>query len=70
MDWRVTNLLTVIEQFTYLIFIKSLDDKQLQSEAEANILVVEPKITFKGKTDQYKNRFNYEDFRWSTFKEF
>ncbi|WP_408065622.1 type I restriction-modification system subunit M N-terminal domain-containing protein [Schnuerera ultunensis] len=34
----VTNPLTVIEQFTYLIFIKSLDDKQIQSEAEANLL--------------------------------
>ena len=66
----VTNPLTVIEQFTYLIFIKSLDDKQLQSEAEANILGVEPKITFKGKSDKYKNRFNYEDLRWHNFKEF
>lgn len=26
----ITNPLTVIEQFTYLIFIKSLDDKQLK----------------------------------------
>lgn len=25
----ITNPLTVIEQFTYLLFIKSLDDKQL-----------------------------------------
>jgi len=42
----VTNPLTVIEQFTYLIFIKSLDDKQLQSETEANLLGLEPKIVF------------------------
>lgn len=42
----VTNPLTVIEQFTYLIFIKSLDDKQLQSEAEASILGLNPKIIF------------------------
>lgn len=66
----VTNPLTVIEQFTYLIFIKSLDDKQIQSEAEANLLGLEPKITFKGKNDKYKNRFDYEDLRWHNFKEF
>lgn len=66
----VTNPLTVIEQFTYLIFIKSLDDNQLQSEAEANILGVKAKITFKGKSVKYKNRFDYEDLRWHNFKEF
>ena len=57
----VTNPLTVIEQFTYLIFIKSLDDKQLQSEAEANILGIEPNIIF-GK--------DHQDLRWHNFKEF
>ena len=57
----VTNPLTVIEQFTYLIFIKSLDDKQLQSEAEAKLLGVEPKIIFDKE---------HEDLRWHNFKEF
>jgi type I restriction enzyme M protein len=57
----ITNPLTVIEQFTYLIFIKSLDDKQLQSEAEANLLGVEAKIIF----DK-----DHEDLRWHNFKEF
>lgn len=66
----VTNPLTVIEQFTYLIFIKSLDDKQIESEANANILGLEPKIIFKGKNDKYKNKFDYEDLRWHNFKEF
>lgn len=66
----VTNPLTVIEQFTYLIFIKSLDDKQLQSEAESNILGLEAKITFKGGNEKYKNKFDYEDLRWHNFKEF
>jgi len=66
----VTNPLTVIEQFTYLIFIKSLDDKQLQSEAEANILGLDPKIIFKGKDNKYKDKFDYEDLRWHNFKEF
>ena len=31
----ITNPLSVIEQFTYLIFIKLLDDKQLRSERDA-----------------------------------
>lgn len=55
------NPLTVIEQFTYLIFMKSLDDKQLQSEAEANIIDVQPKIVFDS---------DHEDLRWHNFKEF
>lgn len=57
----VTNPLTVIEQFTYLIFIKSLDDKQLQREAEANLLGIEPVVIF----DE-----PHEDLRWHHFKEF
>lgn len=57
----ITNPLTVIEQFTYLIFIKSLDDKQLQSEKEANLLGVEPKIIFDSE---------HENLRWHNFKEF
>ena len=43
----ITNPLSVIEQFTYLIFIKSLDDKQIREEMDANILGIEPKIIFK-----------------------
>ena len=66
----VTNPLTVIEQFTYLIFIKSLDDKQIESEANANLLGIDPKIIFKGLNDKYKNRFDYEELRWHNFKEF
>ena len=57
----ITNPLTVIEQFTYLLFIKSLDDKQLNSEKEANILGIKPKVIF-GKDN--------EELRWSNFKHF
>ena len=57
----ITNPLTVIEQFTYLIFIKSLDDKQLRSEKEAELLGIEPKIIF--------DKDN-EELRWSNFKHF
>ncbi|MBD0824427.1 type I restriction-modification system subunit M [Aestuariibaculum marinum] len=34
----ISNPLTVIEQFTYLIFLKRLDDIQLTKEKEANLL--------------------------------
>lgn len=34
----ISNPLTVIEQFTYLIFIKQLDDKQTRMEKEASLL--------------------------------
>ena len=57
----ITNPLSVIEQFTYLIFIKSLDDKQIREEMDANILGIEPKIIF--------NK-NQQNLRWSHFKEF
>lgn len=36
----ISNPLTVIEQFTYLIFIKQLDDKQTVNEKKANLLGV------------------------------
>ena len=57
----ITNPLSVIEQFTYLIFIKSLDDKQIREEMDANILGIEPKIIFNE---------NQQNLRWSHFKEF
>ena len=33
----VTNPLTVIEQLTYLMFIRSLDEKELETEAFENM---------------------------------
>ena len=57
----ITNPLSVIEQFTYLIFIKSLDYKQIREEMDANILGIEPKIIFNE---------NQQNLRWSHFKEF
>lgn len=34
----ISNPLTVIEQFTYLIFLKQLDDKQILIEKEISLL--------------------------------
>mgnify|MGYP001018097282 FL=1 len=56
----ITNPLSVIEQFTYLIFIKLLDDKQLRSERDAILLGIEPKKFF---NEEQQN------LRWSNFKE-
>ncbi len=56
----ITNPLTVIEQFTYLLFIKDLDDKQNELEENAAILGLEARKIF---SDQQ------QDFRWKNFKQ-
>lgn len=42
----ITNPLSVIEQFTYLIFMKRLDTKQLEAETSAELLGIEPERIF------------------------
>src|SRR5690606_11384173 len=57
----ISNPLTVIEQFTYLIFLKQLDDRQTLIDKEKSLL---------GKTlkkDIYTPEQN--QLRWSYFKE-
>lgn len=57
----ISNPLTVIEQFTYLIFLKQLDDKQI---------LIEREITHLGgthKTPIYTEKQN--ELRWSFFKQ-
>ncbi|MDF7800713.1 class I SAM-dependent DNA methyltransferase [Pontiellaceae bacterium B1224] len=56
----VTNPLTVIEQFTYLLFIKGLDDRQNDLEANAQLLGIEAESIF-GPEQQ--------ELRWSHFKQ-
>lgn len=55
----ITNPLEVIEQFTYLLFIKQLDDIETIKENESNFLGV-----------PYKGIFSQEHqkYRWSKFK--
>lgn len=50
----------MIEQFTYLLFIKGLDDRQSDIEANAALLGIEPEIIFNA--DQ-------QDLRWRNFKQ-
>ena len=56
----VTNPLTVIEQFTYLLFIRRLDERQLLEEKKSNIARVEIGITYYS-PEQSR-------LRWNSFK--
>ena len=49
----ITNPLTVIEQFTYLLYIKGLDDKEKQKEMDAELLGLEYEGIFPEDKPQY-----------------
>ena len=57
----VTNPLTVIEQITYLLFIKGLDDIDIANEKNDNLLGIKTKRIFDEK---------HQDYRWSIFKNY
>jgi type I restriction enzyme M protein len=65
----VSNPLSVIEQITYLLFIKRLDELQTVEERKAAQLKIqmERRIFPKGKDERGRA---YEDLRWSRFKSF
>ena len=68
----ITNPMTVLEQMTYLFFMKMLDDAQKSKEANANIMGVAVKDpTFREgmwhNPDMDKD-VPYETLRWSVFK--
>lgn len=54
----ITNPLTVIEQFTYLLYIKGLDDTEKQKEMDAELLGLEHESIFPSEKPQ---------LRWSIF---
>ena len=56
----LTNPLLVIEQFTYLLFIKQLDDIETENEANAALLGFENEEKIFGPDQQ--------NYRWSKFK--
>jgi len=68
----ITNPMSVLEQMTYLFFMKMIDDAQLKKEAEANILGVSvPNPTFK--EGMWHNPDTdadvpYNNLRWHVFK--
>ena len=65
----ISNPLEVIEQITYLLFLRRLDDLQTLEENKAARLKkpVERNIFPKGKDAKGRP---YQDFRWSRFKNF
>lgn len=65
----VSNPLSVIEQITYLLFIKRLDELQTleESKAEALGIPIERRIFPEGNDDKGRP---YADMRWSRFKNF
>jgi len=56
----ITNPLSVIEQFTYLLFIKGLDEKQTDLEKNAELLSIEVDKIFSNEQ---------ENLRWQKFKQ-
>ena len=67
----ITNPMSVLEQMTYLFFMKMLDDAQIKKESEANILGVKvPNPTFKEgmwHNPETDKDVPYNSLRWSVF---
>lgn len=63
----ITNTITIVEQLTYLIFIKDLDEKEIRNEHKAKRGFSYTPIfaTFEGKKDEV----NQQNFRWKNLKE-
>ncbi len=56
----ISNPLTVIEQFTYLLFIRRMDEKQLNEEKKANLVGIPMSNAIYSEEQK--------DLRWSSFK--
>lgn len=63
----VTNTITIVEQLTYLIFIKDLDETEVRNELKARHGFKYTPIfaPFKGEKDEV----NQQNFRWKNLKE-
>lgn len=71
----ITSPITVLEQITYLMFMKLLDDNQLKAEANANVLGVplKNKVFQEGIctiSENPKLETDYKNLRWSIFHNF
>jgi type I restriction enzyme M protein len=68
----ISNPLEVIEQITYLLFLRRLDDLHTLEENKAARLKkpMQRRIFPEGKNKPGKEGRAYEDFRWSRFKHF
>ena len=68
----ITNSITVLEQMTYLFFMKLLDDGQIKAERNATLLGVEVKDATFPKDAEWTNpdtgvAVPYDKLRWSKF---
>ena len=65
----ISNPLGVMEQITYLLFVRRLDDMHTLEENKANRLrkPMERRVFPEGEDDKDRS---YEDYRWSRFKHF
>jgi len=61
----IANPLTAIEQISYLIFMKRLDEADLKNKADAEFLKKEFKSVFEGKDENGKSN---QENRWSYFR--
>ena len=71
----ITSPITVLEQITYLMFMKLLDDNQLKAEANANLLGVplKDKVFQDGTcviSETPRVETEYKNLRWNVFHNF
>jgi type I restriction enzyme M protein len=68
----ISNPLEIIEQITYLLFIKRLDELQTLEELKATRLKapIERRLFPEGDDDHPRSPRPYTDYRWSRFRNF
>lgn len=70
----ITSSITILEQMTYMFFMKMLDDIQIKKEANANMLGVTARdLVFKDgnwHNPDFDEDIEYKSLRWSVFKNF
>ena len=66
----ITNPIEVISQLTYLMFMRSLDEREFEAESMEAVLGVPQKHIF---PETYRNAYGVEipgsEMRWSRFKD-
>jgi len=65
----LTNPLDVIEQITYLMFVRDLDDADNVKSKESIMLGIPFKSIFDGEYQVGANRINGEKLKWSSFRD-
>jgi len=71
----ITSPITVLEQITYLMFMKLLDDNQIKAEAGANALGIKLKKRVFGEgicviSEEPRLETDYKNLRWNVFHNF